>query len=417
MLSFIRKYQEKGGFLEYQIINDGDTEKEIEFKLGTQELNPYIEGSLEKLRSRISIKGYRKGKAPKNLVRMRYYDTLKAEAINDLIMNAYKKVLEENKWNPAASPELISYDDSAEIKFRLRLEILPVFDVENYQGLELFKEEPLPLEYLYEQTINRLREEYATVKETNRGAAVDDYVTMDLTISEGDKVINTQSDIVIKLGDRSFPDDLNRALVGVKKGEKKEVPIDKQLYRLQIKKIEERVLPMVDEKFAKMLNFGSVTEMDKGIKEMLNKQEEERLTDELKENLARIMLERYQFSVPKSLTEKEYQLMIKSQNLTDNESNRERFLPLAEKRTRFNLILDKISQKENIIAMDEEVMNMAQHSGFEVENIDEGIKEYLRRIIIRQTVVDFLIKNANIVQKGKILSPKEVKNANRSVRH
>lgn len=403
--------------MEYQIITDRDTEKEIEFKLGTQELNPYIEASLEKLRKQISIKGYRKGKAPKNLIRTRYYDILKAEAINDLIMDVYKKLLQEKSWEPAGSPELTNYDDMADIKFCLRLEILPAFEVENYHGLELFKEELLPLEYLYEQTIKRLRENYATVIETNRSAAVDDYITMDLTISEGGKLIDNQSNIVIRIGDRSFPDDLNRALVGVKKGEKKEVQIDKQLYRLKIKKIEERVLPQVDEKFARMLNYSNLTEMDKGIKEMLHKEEEARLVDELQENLAQVILERYQFSVPKSLAEREYQLMLKSYNLTDNESNRERLLPLAEKRTRFNLILDKIAQKEKINVLEEEVINMAQQSGFKEENIDEDIKEYLRRIISRQKVIDFLIKNANVVQRGKILSPEEVKNVNRSIRH
>ncbi|MGQ9464892.1 MAG: trigger factor [bacterium] len=403
--------------MEYQIITDRDTEKEIEFKLGTQELDPYIEVSLEKLRNRISIKGYRKGKAPKNLIRVRYYDTLKAEAINELIMDVYKKLLQEKNWEPAGSPELINYDDSADIKFSLRLEIVPAVEIENYRGLELFKEEPLPQDYLYDQTINRLRENYATVIETNRSAAVDDYVTMDLMISEGGKIIENQSDIVIKVGDRSFPDDLNRALVGVKKGEKKAVKIDRQLYQLKIKKIEERVLPQVDEKFAKLLNFSNITEMEKGIKEMVNKEEEERLADELQENLAAVLLERYQFPVPKSLTEREYQLMLKTHNLTDNESTRERFFPLAEKRTRFNLILDKIASKEHIEVADEEIIISAQRNGFEKENINDELKEYLRRIITRKKVIEFLIKNANVVQKSKILSPEEVKNVNHSVRY
>jgi len=403
--------------LEYQIINDGDTEKEIEFKLGTQELNPYIEGSLEKLRNRVSIKGYRKGRAPKILIRTRYYDTLKAEAINDLILDVYKKVLQEKNWTSAGNPELLNFDDYTEIKFRLRLEVLPEFEVDNYRGLELFKEEPLPVEYLYEQTINRLRANYATVVETTRNTAVDDYVTMDLEISEDNKIIENHSDIVIKVGDRSFPDDLNRALVGVKKGEKKEVQIDKQLYRLKIKKVEERILPQVNEEFARMLNFSNLSEMDTGIKKMLHKEEEERLTDELRENLARVILERFQFPVPKSLTEKEYQFMLKSHNLTDNDSTRERFLPVAEKRARFNLVLDRIAQKEDIKAMDDEVMNLAQRNAVEIENIDEDVREYLRKVVVREEVVQFLLKNANIVQKGKILSPEEVKNANRSVRH
>ncbi|MEO0184656.1 MAG: trigger factor [candidate division WOR-3 bacterium] len=403
--------------MEYQIVNDGETEKEIEFKIGAQELNPYIEESLEKLRTKVSIKGYRKGRAPKGLIRTRYYDTLKAEAINDLILDSYKKVLQEKNWEPVSNPELLKFDDSTEIKFSLRLEILPRFEVENYKGLELLKEEPLPVEYLYEQTINRLRENYASVVETDRPAAVDDFVTMDLEISEDNKIVDNQTDIVIKVGDRSFPDELNRALVGVKKGQKKEVQVDKQLYRFKVKKIEERILPQVDIEFARMLNFGNLEEMEKGIKEMLQKEEEERLADELRENLARVMLERFQFAVPKAISEKEYQFMLKTHNLTDNDSTRERFLPVAEKRARFNLILDKIGQKENITAVDEEVAKLAQRNALEMENIDEEVKDYLRKIVVREEVVKFLLTHANIVQKGKILSPEEAKNANRAVRH
>ncbi len=403
--------------MEYQMVNDGEIEKEVEFTLGAQELNPYIDTSLEKIRHRVAIKGYRKGRAPRDLIRTRYYDTLKAEALNDLILDFFRKVLQEKNWKTIGPPELVNYDDSTEIKFRLRFEILPAFEVDNYLGLELFREQPLPVEYLYEQTINRMRENYATIAETNRTAAVDDFVTMDLEISEDNKIIETHSDIVVKVGDRSFPDELNRALVGIKKGEKKDVPVDKKIYRIKIRKIEERILPQVDEEFARLLNFNSLPEMEKGIKEMLQKEEESRLNDELRENLARVMLERFQFGVPKSLAEREYQVMLKTHGLTDNDSNRERFLPIAEKRARFNLILDRVAQKEHIEATDDEVAKMAQRNEFDINKIDEEIKDYLRRIAIREQVVQFLLKNAKVVQKGRILSPEEVKNADRTVRH
>ncbi len=407
----------KGGFLEYQIVNETETEKEIEFKLGTQELEPFIDNSIEKLKDRISIKGYRKGRAPKSLIRTRYYDTLKAEAINDLILDLYKKVLQEKNWKPVSNPELVSFNDTGEIKFNLRFEVQPEFDVNDYKGLELFREEPLPLDYLYEQTLNRLKENYADVVETSKPAAVDDFITLDLEIIENNNVVDKQSDLVIKLGDRSFPDELNRALVGVKKGEKKDVQINKQIYRLKIKKVEEKILAKVDEEFAKMLNYNSLEEMEKGLKDMLQKQEEERLNDELKENLAQILLERFHFPVPKSLIEREYQVMLRSSNLNDNESNRERFIPIAEKRARYNMILDKIAQKENIQVSEEELINLIQKNGFNIDEVNEELKEYFRRALMRDMVVQFLLKNSNIVQKGRILSPEEAKNANRSIRH
>lgn len=407
----------KGGLLEYQIVNETDTEKEVEFKIGAQELEPYIDQSIEKLRSRIAIKGYRKGRAPKTLIRARYYDALKAEAINDLILDMYRKVLTEKKWQPVSNPELVNFNDTGEIRFNLKFEIQPDFEVENYKGLELFKEDPLPMDYLYEQALNRLREDYADITETHKPAAVDDFITLDLEIIEGEKIVEQQSDIVIKLGDRSFPDELNRALVGVKKGERKEVPINNQIYRIQIKKIEEKILPDINDDFARMLNYANLAEMEKGLKEMLEREEEMRLREELEENLARILLERYRFPVPKSLVEREFQMIIKSGNHPDNESTRERFLPVAEKRARLNLILEKIAQKENIQVSDARVKEFAQKNGMTESEIRGEMLEYLRKIVLRNEALQFLLNNSKIVQKSRILTPEEAKNVDRSIRH
>lgn len=403
--------------MEYQIVSETETEKVIEFKLGAQELEPFIDSSIERLRDRFSIKGYRRGKAPRNLIRTRYYDALKAEAINELILDVYKKVLQEKNWKPISNPELVSFNDSGEIRFNLRFEIQPNFDVDNYKGLELFKEDPLPVDYLYEQTLARLREDYANVIETTRPAAVDDFITLDLEIVEGDRIIDRQSDVFIKLGDRSFPDELNRALVGIKIGEKKEVKVKDQIYRIKIKKIEEKVLPPINDDFARLLNFNSLEEMEKNLKEVVQKQEEERLTEGLKENLARILLERFRFQVPKSLIDNEYQFILKSSNLIDNDNNRERFMPVAEKRARFNLILDKIAQKENIEIDDEEVMKIAQRNGFQPKDISEEVKTYFKKVLTRDLVIGLLLENSNIMQKKRILSPEEAKNADRSIRH
>jgi trigger factor len=407
----------KGVFLEYQIINETETEKEIEFKLGAQELEPFIESTIEKLRPKISIRGYRKGKAPKSLIRTKYYDTLKAEAINDLILDAYKKILEEKKWHPASNPELVSFDDSQGIKFNLRIEILPDFDVDNYTGLEVFKEEPLPVEYLYEQTLNRLREDYADIVETARPAAVDDFITLDLEIYEDDKSVEKQADIVIKLGDRSFPDELNRALVGVKKGDRKEVHIDDKIYKIKIKKVEEKILPQVNEEFARLLKFESLEDMEKGIKEMVEHQEEERLNEELKENLAQILLERFRFPVPRSLVEHEYQMILRTNNLSDNDSNRERYLTVAENRARLNLILDRIAEKEKIEVVEDDILKYAERSGFSPGELGDDVKEFIKKIVMRDEVFKFLLKNANITKKSRILSPEEAKNVDRSIRH
>jgi trigger factor len=404
--------------LEYLITVDGESEKEIEVAVPAEDLKPIYEEEVDKLRKEVVIKGYRKGKVPKDLIRARYHETLKASAINDLISKSYIKVLEEKKWQPASSAELLELKEEDKIKFRLRIEVIPDFTVGNYTGLELFKEKPLPMEYLYEQAINQLREKYSTVRETAEPAAVDDFVTIDLEKIEKGKAAEKEQELTVKIGDRSLPDELNRALVGIKKGEKKNVPAGDVAYSVAVKKVEEKILPQLNDDFAKLLNYENMEALKKRIEEEMQKNEEARLEDELRESLAGILLERTIFSVPKVLVNDEYQRMLKNHNLQDTEPTRERFWPMADRRVRFNLIIEKIARQENIRTEEAEVLGLIDQNLLDVNEENRSrVIEYFRNFLNQKKTVDFLLQKAKISEKSRIISPEEAKNAKRPIRH
>jgi len=106
---------------------------------------------------------------------------------------------------------------------------------------------------------------------------VDDIVTMDLTILKDDKIENNQKDIVVKIGNRSLPDELNRALVGVKKSETKEVKIGEKIYKIRIKKLEERIFPQIDEQFARKQNYENLEQLKKKLLENANSSGKDKL--------------------------------------------------------------------------------------------------------------------------------------------
>jgi FKBP-type peptidyl-prolyl cis-trans isomerase (trigger factor) len=138
----------------------------------------------------------------------------------------------------------------------------------------------------------------------------------------------------------------------------------------------------------------------------------------MKESIASILLERVRFLIPKILIDEEYDKILKKRNIPDSESTREQFQGVAERRIRFNLILDRIRQKENIRIPDEDVRKTVDALGIipNDENREE-ITDYFRNIMTREKTIDYLYQHAKISEKGKILSPKEAKDANRSVRH
>jgi len=404
--------------LEYEIAVDNECEKELQVRAPAAELEPFIEGEVDDLQKKAAVKGYRKGRVPRDLIKSKYREDIRANALNDLITDSYLKVLKEKNWQPASRVELVKLEDGDPIQFHLRFQVIPEFQVDNYAGLEIMKEQPLPEEFLFEQGLNSLRERFAEIREIPGPAVVDNFITLDLETLENGKVKEKQSEVTIRIGDRNFPDEINRALVGSQPGQTKETQTDNAAFRLTIKKIEEKVLPNTDDEFAVKLNFKNFEELKGKLIEDLKHKEEQRVEDEMKESIASILLERVRFLIPKILIDEEYDKILKKRNIPDSESAREQFQGVAERRIRFNLILDRIRQKENIQIPDEDVRKTVDALGIipNDENREE-ITDYFRNIMTREKTIDYLYQHAKISEKGKILSPKEAKDANRSVRH
>ncbi len=403
--------------MEYKITKDDETEKELEISVPSVELEKLIQKEAETLRKDIKLDGYRKGHVPLTLVRKKYQDNLKVQAMDRLIKQSYLAVLDEKKWKPASQAELLKMEEGDPIKLRLQVKVIPEFDVTDYLNVEVFKESPMPDEFLLEQGMNALKEQHAEIREVDRPAVVDDYVTLDMEVEEGEKK-SKETDQMVRIGDRALPDEVNRALVGIKKTQTKEVKVDDKKFRLFAKKIEEKSLPQIDEEFANKLKFKNVEDLKAKLLASIKKQEEKRIEDGLRESISKVILERTAFKVPDPLVQHEYEKILKEYDLPDSESNKERFWDVAEKRIRFNLILEKIADKENLKVGESEIMDFVTRMGMTLSDHNRNdVIEYLRDILTREKVMDHLYKNAKISEKSRILSPKEANNDTRSIRH
>jgi trigger factor len=271
---------------------------------------------------------------------------------------------------------------------------------------------------LLEHALEQVRDQWAAVREITRPAAVDDYVSMNLTVKEGATIKQHADDVVMKIGDRSFPDEVNRILVGARKNEQKEASVNAMIYSMKIKKVEERQRPVITDEFARTKGFDDVEDLKKKLLEEAKAYEEKRQEEDLKEKLSRILLERTKFPVPSSMTDLEYRKILQRMNAEDSESNRERFLETAEKRARLNLILDWIARKENIAVNDEDITRLTSSMGIKVDKDNKpDIENYIKNMVIREKTLDLVYKHARVSEKSRILSPKEAQNDTHTVRH
>ena len=403
--------------MDYSISKDDAIEKEIEISVPCAELDKLVDEETETLRKEIKLDGYRKGHVPRALIRSKYKDTLKVQAMDRLIKQSYLAVLEEKQWKPASQAELLKVEDGEPIRLQLRIEIIPDFQVKDYLDIEVYKESPMPDEFLLEQGISALKEQHSEIREVERAAVVDDYVTLDIEI-EGNGDSTKESNQMVRIGDRALPDEVNRTLVGIKKPQTKEVMVGNKKYRLAIKKVEEKSLPNINDDFAQKLNLANVDDLKNKLLENLRQQDEKRIEENLKESISKVILERTHFQVPKTLVQHEYDKILKEYNLPDSESNKERFWNVAASRIRFNLILGKIAQKENLQVEESEIMDFVNKMGIKLNEQNRmEIIDYLGGILSREKVMDFLYQNAKISRKNRILTPKEAANDTHPVRH
>lgn len=404
--------------MEYKVTKNDEIEKEISISVPSQELTRYVDAEIDKVQKQLTLKGFRKGKVPKAIIKTRYYDSIKAQALNNVVSESLATIISEKQWYLASQAKLLNVDEGEHITFHMQFEVVPHFSVDDYAGIELFKEERLPDDYLLKQALNDVRERNARVEEVTRAAVVDDFVTLELTVTEDGKVKTQDKEVTVRIGDRSLPDEMNRSLVGAHLSDKKEVTLDNTRYAFTVKKIEEKVLPQLDDDFARSLKLENAEQLKKTLMEEAQKNEEKRIEAELKESLSKILLEKTVFKVPVSFVENEYKKMLKNANLPDSESNKERFWKVAEDRVRLNLILDRIAEQEKISVKENEIVQLVSAMGMKLNNENkQNIIEYVGSIMTREKTIDFLFKKATISEKSRIISPKEAMDDSRSVRH
>ncbi|MBE0433675.1 trigger factor [candidate division WOR-3 bacterium] len=386
------------------MLNESEIEKEIEISVPRAELERLIDDETQHVQKEVAIDGFRKGRVPLTLIKSKYAESLKAQALDRLVRETYLSVVQEKQWHPAAQAELRHVEEGDPMKFQLYVEVIPEFEIDNYRNIEVFKELPMPDDFLLEQGMDVLREQHATVIEVERGAAVDDLVTVDIETG-GQGTSDRRTDQTVRIGDRSLPDELNRTLVGAKRSDTRTIEVDGHTHKILIKSVKEKILPEINDDFAARLKVANADELKKTLLEGLRKQEEKRVIEEVKESISEVLLERIRFNVPKTLIQKEYEKILKEYNLPDSDSNRERFWNAAEKRIRFNLILEKIAAQENLHVSEAEILDLVARTGMQLtEHNRNDVIDYLGTILTREKTLNFLYDNAKISTKDRIVT-------------
>ena len=386
-----------------------------------------------------NIPGFRKGKAPMNIVE-KYYGAqiFYEDAFNEVATEAYDAALEENKIEAVSRPDvdIKQMEKGKDVIFTVVVQTKPEVELGKYKGIELKKIEYTVEEKDIEHELGHMQEHNSRlVSIDDRALENGDIATIDFegfvdgVAFEGGKAEGHE----LEIGSGAFIPGFEDQLVGMKIDEDKEIKVTfpkeyfskdlagkEAIFKVKLHEIKKKELPELDDEFAKDVSeFDTLKELKASIKEKLEKNNEQKAKYETEEAAIKAVCEKAKLDIPSGMIDMEVDNMIKDfeQRLSYQGLNMEQYLnmigkkeeelrkeyePQATEAIKSRLTLEAIKKAEKIEATDEEIKEkmeeMAKNYGKKVEEIsdNENLKNYIKEGIESEKAIEFIVKNAKI---------------------
>ena len=376
--------------MEITVNEVGSLTKKIKIVLPKEEVSKELDAGFRKIRNDARIKGFRRGKVPRHILERTYGQQVRAEVAEKLVQATYFDAVEKEKLDVVAHPEIKTpvFEEDGSFSYEAEVDTRPQFELQNYKGLEIEKEQIIVTDAEIDAEIERLRREIAPLRSAeDRTARERDIVIVDFDgFHEGEQMQQVHGENVnVDIGTGRHGQEFENKLIGMKKGEEASVEVDfaadspnpllsgkKVEFKIKIKDVKERILPEIDDEFAKDVGeeFDSLAALRKHISEKIHAEKDQALEGDISDRIMQSLIEANQFEVPSRLVQYEINEYIKQTEDTlqrgglsleaagiNRADAEERYRETAVKRVRGDFILKKIAEQEEIKVLDEDINN------------------------------------------------------------
>ncbi len=408
---------------------------------------PEVKNALEEIYQYLSytanIPGFRKGRVPRKILRKRFEAFIK-ERIADKVLDKYlEKALEEHGVKPVADifiTDIKLDEEKPAVVVVVKFEVPPEIELKNLE--EITVEVP-KAEFSQEQVenyINQLREQHAEWKTVDREIKEGDLVEVEYEITDLESGQKETGETAAVIGEGLFRKEIEEALKGKKAGDEielKALPIYDQEgkevgkvdIKIKVKAVKEKVLPELNDEFAKKLGLGETwEEARKKIEEQLKEQFEKAKEGQRLEKLLAKLVEEHKFDIPETLVRRELDALLRQRlqelqayGINPKQVNQQQLvnelMPIAIFNVASRLILDKLADELGIEVSDEEVNaeieRLAKSFNVPVEELkkslqEQGFIEAVKADLRRNKALEEAAKRVKFVE----VEPKEEREEN-----
>ena len=423
-----------------QVEKLGNNMARLTIEVSAEELEKAIEGAYLKNKNKISVPGFRKGKAPRKMLEQIYGRELFYEdAANALIPDAYESAYDECDEEIVSSPKIdvVQLEAGKPFIFTADVAVKPEVTLGQYKGVQVKKQDTEVTEEEITAEIDKERDKNSrTVEVEGRAAQDGDIATIDFEGFVDGEAFNggKGSDYPLTIGSHTFIPGFEEQLIGVEAGQEKEVnvtfPEDYQaeelagrdaMFKCHVKRLQEKQLPDLDDDFVSEVSEESdtVEEYKEEIRKKIADRKSNTAKQEKEDAVVDAIIAGAGMEIPEAMIETQQRQMVQEygqrlqyqgisleQYMQFTGMTRERLMeemkPQVMRRIQSRLVLEAVAAAENIEVtaeeMEEELKKMAEAYQMETDKVEEmlgkdGRKQVEEDIRVRKAA-EFVVENA-----------------------
>ena len=403
----------------------------LTIEVSAEDVEKAMQSAYQKAKGRISIPGFRKGKAPRKMIEQMYGKGVFLEdAVNALIPEHYSKALGECELEIVSQPkiDLVQTEPGKALIFTAEVAVKPEVTLGEYKGVEVPKSEIEVTDEEVDAEVKKEQEKNSrTINVEDRAAQLNDIVTIDFEGSvDGVPFDGGQAtEYPLTLGSNTFIPGFEDQLVGAKVGDNVDVKVTfpeeyqakelagkEAIFKCAVKKIEAKELPELDDDFAKDVSeFDTLAEYKEHVKTNLVEKKENEAKHAKEDAAVDKIIENAQMDIPEAMLETQCRQMLddfsrrmQSQGLSMDqyfqftgmtaEKMMEDMKPQALKGIQTRLVLEKVAEVENIQPTEEEVNEEISKMAEAYKMEADKLKELLGERELEQMKKDMAVQKA-----------------------
>ena len=380
------------------IENKKGLSKDIKVIVDKKTMDTYLQEKYEDIRKNYTLKGFRPGKAPREILKRQFGDAILGEVLDKVLKDTSTKALEENKIRPATQPkiDLKKYGEGKDLEYIMSVTELPKIDTKQLQNIK-FDEYKVKIDKKYtDERIAQIAKSQNNFKDAdqNHKSVEGNLVVFDYKATSNEKEFkgNEGKNTQIILGKDLFIKGFDKQLIGVKKNDLKKVKVilpenfpDKEfvnkeaIFECKILNVKINHEVKIDDEFAKNLGAKDLNNLKELISKQINDEYKNSL-DMLSKNQILDQLDKIKIEeVPKELIDQEIKVLSHGMKEEEVKKNSNDLTANAKKRIKTGLILNEFGQKNNINVTEQE-LNMEIQKQFQMmPGQEKMVKDYYEK--------------------------------------